>query len=178
MSNDYTPSAVSRRAFLRRVVLGGAALATLPILQACSSSTPAPTAAPAKPAGEAKPAAPAAGAAAPAGAPAQGAPAQQAAGSSGADLEAAKKEGKLVWYTPTTEEDLPKVLAAFKAKYPFVDVGEYLRLQTGKLYAKVLPEMEQNVQSCDVLTLSEIALSIDFQNKGYWLPYLSPEVAK
>jgi len=176
--NDTT-----RRAFLRHLLLGGATLAAVPMLQACSGSgsTPAPTSAPAKPAeskpAESKPAAPAAQPATTQAPAAQAAPAQKAAPSSGVDLEAAKKEGKLVWYTPTPDEDIPRVLALFKAKYPWVDTSEYLRLQSGKLYAKIEPEMEQNVQSCDVLTLSEIALTADFQKKGYWMSYLSPETA-
>jgi iron(III) transport system substrate-binding protein len=174
--SDRMLRASSRRVFLRRLALGGAALTALPILEACSTSTPAPTAAPAKPtevtkpAEAAKPAAPAAPQAAPGGKP-----------SSGPDpalIEASKKEGKLVWYSPVVEEDKVNHLAAFKAKYPWVDVGEYLRLQTGKLYAKIEPEMQQNVQSCDVLTLSEIALVYDFQKKGYWMNYASPEADK
>ena len=45
----------SRRAFLHRLLLGGAALAALPVLEACSTASPAPTAAPSKPAEAAKP---------------------------------------------------------------------------------------------------------------------------
>ena len=179
---DRRVNETTRRAFLRRLLLGGATLAAVPVLQACSGagSTPAP-AAPAKPAeskpAETKPAAPAAQPAATQ-APAAQAPAQKAAADSGVDMEAAKREGKLVWYTPTPDEDIPRVLALFTAKYPWVDTSEYLRLQTGKLYAKIEPEMQQNVQSADVLTLSEIALSIDFQKKGFWMSYQSPETAK
>jgi iron(III) transport system substrate-binding protein len=162
----------SRRAFLHRLLLGGAALAALPVLEACSTASPAPTAAPSKPAEAAKPAAPAA----PAGqaAPGTGAP----TGADPALIEASKKENKLVWYSPVVEEDKVKLLAAFKEKYPWVDVSEYLRLQTGKLYAKIEPEMQQGVQSADVLTLSEIALVYDFQKKGYWQSYVSPEMDK
>lgn len=148
----------TRRHFLRRLVLSGAALAALPTLQACSST----------PAG-----APAAG-----GAGATAAPAAKAASGGAVDMDAAKREGKLVWYSPEPEEDKVKFLAAFKAKYDWVDVSEYLRLQTGKLYPKVLEETAQNVQSADVLTLSEIALTMDFQQKGFWDPYVSPELAK
>src|SRR5919197_5945105 len=181
MSERMTDS-TSRRAFLRRAVLGGAALAALPVLQACSSAqAPSPTAAPpevskGKPA-ESKPAAPVGQPTAAAGAPVQAAPGTKpATGPDPALIEASKKEGKLVWYSPVVEEDKGKHLAAFKAKYPWVDVSEYLRLQTGKLYAKIEPEMQQGVQSADVLTLSEIALVHDFQKKGYWQAYASPEM--
>jgi iron(III) transport system substrate-binding protein len=148
----------------------------LPVLQACSNaaSTPAKPADGPKPA-ESKPAAPAAQPAsttAPAG---QAAPASKPAAPSDSSqealIEASKKEGKLVWYSPVVEEDKVKYLAMFKDKYPWVDVSEYLRLQTGKLYAKIEPEMQQNVQSADILTLSEIALVHDFQKKGYWGEY-------
>ena len=155
---------------MHRLLLGGAALAALPVLEACSTASPAPTAAPSKPAEAAKPAAAPAGQAAPgAGAP---------AGPDPALIEASKKENKLVWYSPVVEEDKVKLLAAFKEKYPWVDVSEYLRLQTGKLYAKFEPEVQQGVQSADVITLSEIAIAVDAQKKGYFESYVSPEMAK
>src|SRR5215210_2344126 len=180
---DRLSRETTRRAFLRRLLLGGAALATLPVLEACSNSasTPAkPADAPkpveSKPA-ESKPAAPAAQPAATAPA-AQAAPASKPGaapdGDEAALIEASKKENKFVWYTPTVEEDLVKLLAMFKEKYPWVDVSEYLRLQTGKLYAKLEPEMQQGVQSADVTTLTEIALSVDFQKKGFFMEYHSP----
>ncbi|MFN8636107.1 MAG: extracellular solute-binding protein [Chloroflexota bacterium] len=177
--SDRLSCETTRRAFLRRLLLGGAALAALPVLEACSS----PAAAPAKPAdapkpAESKPAAPAAQPAATAGSSGQAAPASKPGaapdGDEAALIEASKKEGKFVWYTPTVEEDLVKFLAMFKDKYPWVDVSEYLRLQTGKLYAKLEPEMQQGVQSADVTTLTEIALAIDFQKKGFWGEYQSP----
>src|SRR5215213_5791372 len=159
---DRLSHETTRRVFLRRLLLGGAALASLPVLQACSSSASAP----AKPAEAPKPAE---------SKPAEAAkPGAAPDGDEAALIEASKKENKLVWYTPTVEEDLVKFLAMFKEKYPWVDVSEYLRLQTGKLYAKLEPEMQQGVQSADVATLTEIALAIDFQKKGYWGEYHSP----
>lgn len=168
----------TRRAFLQRLLLGGATLAVLPVLEACSNSasTPAKPADAPKPA-ESKPAAPAAQPAATSAPAAQAAPASKPGSAPDSGLiEASKKEGKLVWYSPVVEEDKVKYLAMFKEKYPWVDVSEYLRLQTGKLYAKIEPEMQQNVQSADILTLSEIALVYDFQKKGYWMEYGSGEM--
>ena len=178
---DRLSRETTRRVFLCRIVLGGAALAALPILEACSSpAAPAKPADASKPAeskpAESKPAAPAAQPAATTAA--QAAPASKPGaapdGDEAALIEASKKEGKFVWYTPTVEEDLVKLLAMFKEKYPWVDVSEYLRLQTGKLYAKLEPEMQQGVQSADVTTLTEIALAIDFQKKGFFMEYHSP----
>ena len=181
--SDRLSRETTRRVFLRRLLLSGAALASLPVLQACSSGqatapakpAEAPKPAESKPA-ESKPAAPAAQPAATTAA--QAAPASKPGaapdGDEAALIEASKKEGKFVWYTPTVEEDLVKYLAMFKAKYPWVDVSEYLRLQTGKLYAKLEPEMQQGVQSADVTTLTEIALVHDFQKKGFWAEYHSP----
>src|SRR5687768_12351056 len=122
---DRLSHETTRRVFLRRLLLGGAALATLPVLQACSNaaSTPAKPADGPKPA-ESKPAAPAAQPAsttAPAG---QAAPASKPAAPSDSSqealIEASKKEGKLVWYSPVVEEDKVKYLAMFKDKYPWV----------------------------------------------------------
>src|SRR5215204_830472 len=181
---DRLSRETTRRAFLRRMMLGGAALTVLPVLEACSNSGAAPAKpaeskpAETKPAEAAKPAAPAAQPAATTAPAAQAAPASKPGaapdGDEAALIEASKKEGKLVWYTPTVEEDLVKYLAMFKEKYPWVDVSEYLRLQTGKLYAKLEPEMQQDVQSADVTTLTEIALAVDFQKKGFFMEYHSP----
>ncbi|MFN8525281.1 MAG: extracellular solute-binding protein [Chloroflexota bacterium] len=178
---DHGSSRATRRLFLTRLAAGGLALTAMPLALACGSQPSAPAGKPAEPAkpADAKPAgAPAAPAAAPAAtapAAAQSAPARAQAGPDPALIEASKKEGKLVWYSPVVEEDKVKHLEAFKAKHPWVDVKEYLRLQTGKLYPKVVEEVSQNVQSCDVLTLSEIALSLDFQKKGFWGEYKSTE---
>src|SRR6187402_2892659 len=104
---DRQSRETTRRAFLRRLLLSGAALAALPVLEACSNNT---ATAPAKPAEAPK--------------PAESKPAAPAAHEA-ALIEASKKEGKFVWYTPTVEEDLVKYLAMFKEKYPWVDVSEY-----------------------------------------------------
>lgn len=161
--SDRMSGLTSRRAFFRRLILGGAALGALSILDACASpaAAPTPTGVPAKP-----------------NAPQTAAGSNQPAASDSALIDASRKEAKLVWYSPVVEEDKVKLLAAFKAKYAWVDVNDYLRLQTGKLYAKIEPEMQQNVQSCDILTLSEIALVFDFQKKGFWMQYLAPEMER
>src|SRR4051812_25374475 len=98
---DRLSRETTRRGFLRRLLVGGAALAALPVLEACSSRA----AAPAKPAdapkpAESKPAAPAAQPAATTAA--QAAPASKPGaapdGDEAALIEASKKEGKFVWY--------------------------------------------------------------------------------
>jgi iron(III) transport system substrate-binding protein len=61
-----------------------------------------------------------------------------------------------------------------KEKYPFLDTSEYLRLQTGKLYAKIMAEMDAGTHAADVLTISEISMAQDFQSKQHWMLYASP----
>ena len=52
-----------------------------------------------------------------------------------------------------------------------------MRLQTGSLYAKITAERSAGRFGVDVLQLSDISPAIDFQKKGGWEQYLSPEYA-
>jgi iron(III) transport system substrate-binding protein len=52
-----------------------------------------------------------------------------------------------------------------------------VRLQTGSLYAKITAERSAGRFGVDVLQLSDISPAIDFQKKGGWEQYASPEYA-
>ena len=114
-------------------------------------------------------------------APASTAPAPAAAApaaAKGGDVEACKKEGKFVFYTTQIEEQIPALTKPYTDKYPFVNTSEYLRLQTGKLYAKITAEMDAGTKAADVLQITEISMALDFQKKGGWLSYISPSYAE
>ena len=52
-----------------------------------------------------------------------------------------------------------------------------MRLQTGALYAKITAERSAGRYGVDVLQLSDISPAIDFQKKGGYEQYVSPEYA-
>ena len=53
-----------------------------------------------------------------------------------ADLDKAVKEGGVVIYSPDVEQGTAKMLQAFQQLFPQIKTN-YVRLQTGALYAKI-----------------------------------------
>lgn len=93
-----------------------------------------------------------------------------------ADVAKAEAEGEVVIYAPDPEAAEQKVLAAFRAAFPKIKTT-YVRLQTGALYAKVLAERQARSYLFDVLDLSDMGMALDFQKRGGYVRYLSPELA-
>jgi iron(III) transport system substrate-binding protein len=92
-----------------------------------------------------------------------------------ADVEAAEKEGSLVLYSPDPESNQASLLAAFHASFPKID-ATYLRLQTGALYAKLMAERQAKTYQPDILALTDMTFVLDFQKRGGWMQYVSPEL--
>jgi iron(III) transport system substrate-binding protein len=93
-----------------------------------------------------------------------------------ADVAAAEKEGAVVIYSPDVEQGTAKMLEAFHALFPKINTN-YVRLQTGALYAKVQAERQARTYVTDVLNLSDIGLAFDFQKRNGYERYISPEMA-
>ena len=53
----------------------------------------------------------------------------------------------------------------------------YLRIQAGGLYAKLLAERQGNAYLADVAQLSDMSFALDFQKRGGYMQYVSPEMA-
>lgn len=92
-----------------------------------------------------------------------------------ADLDAAFKEGQLVHYAPDTETAQAQYLADFRKMFPQIQTN-FLRLQTGALYARLNAERQARTYVPDTLILTEIAFALDFQKRGGYAHYLSPEL--
>jgi iron(III) transport system substrate-binding protein len=93
-----------------------------------------------------------------------------------ADVAKAEQEGALVVYATDPEAATEAVLAKFRAAFPKIK-PTYLRLQGGALYAKLMSERQGHAYLTDVLQPSDMGFALDFQKRGGYMPYVSPEMA-
>ncbi len=92
-------------------------------------------------------------------------------------IEAAKKEGKVVWYTSV---DLPlaeKVAKAFEAKYPGVAV-RVERSGAERVFQRIGQEYASNIHAVDVANSSDAAHFIVWKKGGLLEAYVPEDVAK
>jgi iron(III) transport system substrate-binding protein len=92
-------------------------------------------------------------------------------------IEAAKKEGKVVWYTSV---DLPlaeKIAKAFEAKYPGITV-RVERSGAERVFQRIGQEYGSNIHACDVVNSSDAAHSIVWKRDGLLEAYVPEDVAK
>jgi len=85
-------------------------------------------------------------------------------------VEAAKKEGKLVWYTSMAIDTSKPLLDAFQKEYPFIK-AELVRAGEEQLMNRVLSEIRAGRWAFDAISTSAIAL---LPEKKIIQPYLSP----
>jgi iron(III) transport system substrate-binding protein len=93
-----------------------------------------------------------------------------------ANVEQAEHEGALVLYSPDPESNQAALMAAFHSAFPKIETT-YLRLQTGALYAKLMAERQARTYQTDVLMLTDMTFVLDFQKRGGWMHYVSPELS-
>jgi iron(III) transport system substrate-binding protein len=85
--------------------------------------------------------------------------------------EAAKKEGKVVWYISMFDVDTAEQVArGFEKKYPGVKV-EVVRATAGVVYQRVLQETQAGVFANDVFSSTEEGHYANFKEKGLTQPY-------
>ncbi len=88
-------------------------------------------------------------------------------------IEAAKKEGKLVWYTSTNVTESKPLLDDFEKQFPFIK-GEIFRASGEKTLNRIVTEARANRSEFDIVTISEVdALT----GAKLLAPYRSPEAA-
>jgi len=92
-----------------------------------------------------------------------------------ADVAKAKAEGAFTLYSTDPEQGQVKLLAAFNKVFPEIKTS-YVRLQAGALYAKVLSERQAKSFLVDVIQISDMGMILDFQRKGGFRQYISPEM--
>jgi iron(III) transport system substrate-binding protein len=92
-------------------------------------------------------------------------------------IEAAKKEGKVVYYTSI---DLPvseKIAKAFEAKFPGISV-RVERTGAERVFQRIGQEYASNIHSVDVVNSSDAAHFIVWKRDGMLAPFVPEDVAK
>ena len=80
--------------------------------------------------------------------------AHPAAAQDAARVEAAKKEGKVVWYTSLALPSAEKVAKLFEAAYPAIKV-EVHRTGSQRILQRVMQELQANIKNVDVVHTSD-----------------------
>ena len=91
-----------------------------------------------------------------------------------ADVPKAEKEGELVFYCHENEAGTAAIMHEFGKDFPKIKTS-YVRAQTGALYNKILSERSAGRFDVDIIQLSDLAPAVDFQKKGGYETYVSPE---
>src|SRR3954465_15753270 len=111
-------------------------------------------------------------------APLRTARAAPAAGKVTPDLiEAAKKEGKAVWYTAVDLPVAERIAKSFEAKYPGIDM-RVERSGGERIFQRVGQEYASNIHAVDVLHSSDAAHFIVWKRDGILASYVPEDVAK
>jgi iron(III) transport system substrate-binding protein len=94
------------------------------------------------------------------------------AGASAQDprLEAARKEGKVVWYTSLALPSAEKVAKLFETAYPGVKV-EVHRTGSERILSRVMQELQANIKNVDVVHTSDAGHFVLLKNKNLLQKY-------
>src|SRR6201997_3548194 len=92
-------------------------------------------------------------------------------------IDAAKKEGQVVYYTSTDLPVAEKVAKAFEAKYPDIAVRTE-RTGAERVFQRIGQEYSSNIHAVDVVNSSDAAHFIVWKRDGILLPYVPEDVAK
>jgi len=91
-------------------------------------------------------------------------------------IDAAKKEGQVIYYTSTDLPVAEKVAKAFEAKYPGVAV-RVERTGAERVFQRIGQEYSSNIHAVDVVNSSDAAHFIVWKRDGILAPYVSEDVA-
>jgi iron(III) transport system substrate-binding protein len=92
-------------------------------------------------------------------------------------IEAAKKEGKVVWYAAM---DLPvsqNVAKGFEAKYPGISV-RIERTGSERQFQRLAQEYGSKIYAADIVNASDAAHFVAWKRNGWLAPYVPEDVAK
>jgi len=92
-------------------------------------------------------------------------------------VEAAKKEGKVTYYTAMDLSVAEPMAKTFEAKYPGIKVAVE-RSGAERVFNRIGQEMASKIYRVDVVNSSDAAHFISWKNEGWLAPYLSEEMAR
>ncbi len=92
-------------------------------------------------------------------------------------IEAAKKEGKVVWYTSIDLAVAEKIAKSFEAKYPGVGV-RVERSGAERVFQRIGQEYSSKIYAVDVANSSDAAHFVAWKRDGWLTPYVPEDVAK
>src|SRR5213082_2473673 len=91
-------------------------------------------------------------------------------------IEAAKKEGQVIYYTSTDLPVAEKLAKAFEAKYSGIAV-RVERTGAERVFQRIGQEYASNIHAVDVVNSSDAAHFIVWKRDGILAPYLAEDVA-
>lgn len=92
-------------------------------------------------------------------------------------VEAARKEGKVVWYSATDVQVAEKLARAFEAKYPGIKV-QVERSGAERLFQRINQEYGSKIHAVDVIETSDAVHFVHFKKQGWLQPAVPTDVAK
>ena len=92
-------------------------------------------------------------------------------------IDAAKKEGKVTYYTAMDLSVAEPMAKAFEAKYPGIKVAVE-RSGAERIFNRIGQEMASKIYRVDVVNGSDAAHFISWKREGWLAPYLSEEMAR
>jgi iron(III) transport system substrate-binding protein len=87
-----------------------------------------------------------------------------------ARLDAARKEGKVVWYTSLALTSAEKVAKLFEGKYPGIKV-EVHRTGSQRILQRVMQELQANIKNVDVIHTSDAGHYVLLKDRKLLLKY-------
>jgi len=90
-------------------------------------------------------------------------------------VEAARKEGSLVWYTSTSIEDIKRLFDVFNKRYPFIKT-EFYNAGSASLYNRIINESRVGKVFFDLIAIRGVETH-RLIKEGFLQPYVSPESA-
>ena len=92
-------------------------------------------------------------------------------------IEAARKEGKVIWYTSVDLQVAETVSKAFQVKFPGI-VVRVERTGAERVFQRIGQERASNIFACDVAQSSDAAHYIAWKRDGILTPCVPEDVAK
>ena len=92
-------------------------------------------------------------------------------------IEAARKEGKISYYSALELSTAERLGKAFEAKYPGISV-HVERSGAERIYQRIAQEQSSGINAVDVANSTDPAHYLDWKSKDWLAPYLPDDVAK